>query len=318
MNKKEKAKYDYHLPVLLKESISYLINNPKGIYLDGTLGGGGHSKLILQKLLSGGKLVAFDKDKDAIEHCRHKFANELAQDEPRLMLINESYTKACSIAEDLPYISGLLLDLGVSSKHFDSQSGGFSYRSNSLLDMRFNPEGITAKDLLNSATEEELERIIRVFGEEPFSLKIARRIVEVRRVKALQTTFDLKEIVESIIPSSNPKDSLSRVFQAFRIAVNNELGELERVLHCILPHLEIGGRIVVISYHSLEDRIVKTCFKEHSRNKTHQNKYKSNISLSNNMPALNILTKSPIIPSKEEQSINPRSRSAKLRAAERV
>jgi 16S rRNA (cytosine1402-N4)-methyltransferase len=317
MNKLEKANYEYHLPVLPKESISYLINNKKGIYLDGTLGGGGHSELILQKLLSGGKLIAFDKDKDAIEHCRHKFANELAQQDSRLILINESYTKACSIAEELPYISGLLLDLGVSSKHFDSQSGGFSYRSNSPLDMRFYPEGITAKDLLNSATEEELERIIRVFGEEPFSLKIARRIVEVRRGKALQTTFDLKEIVESIIPSSNPKDSLSRVFQAFRIAINDELGELERMLNCILPHLEIGARIVVIAYHSLEDRIVKNFFKEHSK-KIHKNKYKSIDSLSNNMPSLKILTKSPIIPSKDEQSVNLRSRSAKMRVAERV
>jgi len=317
MKKEVKADYNYHLPVMLKETISYLIKDPRGIYVDGTLGGGGHTEEILQKLVSGGKLIAFDKDIDAIRHCYRKFAKELAEIEPKLAIYNESYTQACSKAETSTQISGLLLDLGVSSKHFDSQSGGFSYRSDSQLNMRFYSEGKTAEDILNSASEEELERIIRVYGEEKFSRKIARRIVEFRRVKALQTTFQLKEIVQSVIPSSNPKDSLSRVFQAFRIAVNNELGELEYALNCILPKLAIGGRIVVISYHSLEDRIVKAFFKEHTFNKFHKNKFKDEQLISNNVPTLKIITKSPILPDIAEQESNPRSRSAKLRVAER-
>lgn len=318
MKTKNRASYEYHLPVMHKESISYLITDPRGLYVDGTLGGGGHTGLILESLLSGGKLVAFDKDPDAIEHCQKKFASELNQRNAKLILKNESFCKACSIAEEIGSINGLLLDLGVSSKHFDSDSGGFSYRTNSGLDMRFSPDGKTAEDILNSANEEELERIIRVYGEEGFSRKIARRIVEVRRVKALRTTFDLKEIIESIIPSSNPTNSLSRVFQAIRIAVNSELDELETTLNCILPNLALGGRIVVISYHSLEDRIVKTFFKEHSAQKTHKNKYKSEERDANIEPKLKILTKNPIIPTEEELELNPRSRSAKMRVAERV
>lgn len=318
MERRSRASYEYHLPVMHKETISYLITDPKGLYVDGTLGGGGHTGLILEKLLSGGKLVAFDKDPDAISHCEKKFASVLVQRNAKLILKHESFRKACSIAEEFGPINGLLLDLGVSSKHFDSKSGGFSYRTNSHLDMRFYPDGLTAEELLNSATEEELERIIRVYGEEGFSRKIARRIVEVRRVKALQTTYDLKEIIESVIPSSNPTNSLSRVFQAFRIAINNELEELETTLNCIIPALAIGGRIVIISYHSLEDRIVKTIFKEHSAQKVHKNKYKSEDKEANPVPKLQILTKNPIIPTEEELELNPRSRSAKLRVAERV
>jgi len=316
--KRHIAEYDYHLPVMHEETISYLIKNPKGLYVDGTLGGGGHTGLILEKLSSGGKLISFDKDPDAIEHCRKKYASVLIQRNAKLILKNQSFSKACSIAEEFGLIDGLLLDLGVSSKHFDSATGGFSYRTDSHLDMRFQPEGETAEDIINSATEEELERIIRVYGEESFSRKIARRIVEVRRVKALHTTFDLKEIIESIIPSSNPKDSLSRVFQAFRIAVNRELEELEQILDCILPAMNLGGRIVIMSYHSLEDRIVKTFFKEHSVQKVHMNKYKSTSEEANPVPKLKILTKNPIIAAKEELELNPRSRSAKMRVAERV
>lgn len=318
MKKNIKVSYEYHLPVMYKETLSYLITDKEGLYVDGTLGGGGHTGLILEQLLSGGKLIAFDKDLDAIAHCEKKFASELIQRNAKLILRNESFSKACSIAEEYGLIDGFLLDLGVSSKHFDSNSGGFSYRTNSRLDMRFYQEGQTAEDLLNSATEEELERIIRVYGEEGFSRKIARRIVEVRRVKALKTTFDLKEIIEFIIPSSNPTNSLSRVFQAFRIAVNNELEELHKTLNCILPCMKLGGRIVIISYHSLEDRIVKTFFKEHSIQKTHINKYKSDLITANPVPQLKILTKNPLTPASEELEFNPRSRSAKLRIAERA
>lgn len=308
----------YHRPVLHREAISYLITDPNGLYVDGTLGGGGHSELILQKLGPTGRLVAFDKDIDAINHCRERFKEILAQSVPKLELRNESFSRACSVAEEYGKIQGLLLDLGVSSKHFDSTSGGFSYRTNSQLDMRFYPVGQTAEDLINSATEEELERIFRVYGEEKYSHKIARRICSIRRVKALRTTFDLRDAVIQSVPTHNPMDHLSRVFQAIRIVINRELEELENTLISILPVLNIGGRIVVISYHSLEDRIVKNFFKEHAQPKIHQNKYKNIEKQSNNVPKLKILTNKPITPTKEEREENIRSRSAKMRVAERI
>lgn len=308
----------YHIPVLHREAISYLITDPNGIYIDGTLGGGGHSSLILQQLGTNGKLIAFDKDIEAIEFCRERFKEILARSVPQLQLRNESFSKACSLAEEIGNIQGLLLDLGVSSKHFDSTSGGFSYRTNSQLDMRFYPVGRTAEDLINSATEEELERIFRVYGEEKYSHKIARRIYSVRRVRALRTTFDLRDVIIEAVPTYNPIDNLSRVFQAIRIVVNRELEELENTLSTVLPALNLGGRLVIISYHSLEDRIVKQFFKEHSEPKTHQNKYKANVKQSNSVPTLQILTNKPIIPTKEEQKENSRSRSAKMRVAVRV
>lgn len=310
--------YQYHKPVLLHEAISYLITNKNGIYIDGTLGGGGHSQLILEHLEPKGKLIAFDKDKDAIEYCQKKFQNYLVGSAPKLILRNESFSKACSIAEEYGKISGLLLDLGVSSKHFDSSIGGFSYRTNSRLDMRFYPEGKTAEDLLNSANEEELERIFRIYGEEKYSHKIARRICSVRRVRALRTTFDLRDIVLQSIPHNNPIDTLSRIFQAIRIVVNKELEELETVLSSIINCLELYGRIVVISYHSLEDRIVKNFFKEHSQPKKHVNKYKSEQIIANIVPTLEILTKKPIVPTQNEISQNSRARSAKMRVAQRI
>lgn len=310
--------HQYHIPVLHREAISYLITDPNGIYIDGTLGGGGHSSLILQQLGANGKLIAFDKDIEAIEFCRERFKEILTRSVPQLHLRNESFSKACSIAEEIGKIQGLLLDLGVSSKHFDSVSGGFSYRTNSQLDMRFYPVGRTAEDLINSASEEELERIFRVYGEEKYSRKIARRICSIRRVRALRTTFDLRDAIIEAIPTHNPIDNLSRVFQAIRIVINRELEELENTLINILPALNIGGRIVVISYHSLEDRIVKQFFKEHSEPKTHRNKYKTIEKLANSVPTLSIITNRPIIPTREEQFENPRSRSAKMRVAERI
>lgn len=310
--------YNYHIPVLKEEAISYLINNPDGIYIDGTLGGGGHTSAILEKLGNNGLVIAMDKDPDAIEHCRKRFADELSKNPPRLKLYNKSYFEACSIAEQYGKIAGFMLDLGVSSKQLDSELGGFSYRTQSDLDMRFSPTGTTAKDLLASATQEELERILWQYGEEPYSRKIARRIVEVRRSKALSTTFDLRDIIAQCVPQKVLTDSLSRVFQAIRIAVNNELDEIQNTLNCILPFIEKNGRIVVISYHSLEDRIVKAFFKERSELRTHKNKYRVEKEIATNVPKLRILTKLPITPTEQEIAKNPRARSAKLRAAEKI
>lgn len=308
------AEYDYHLPVFRELSVDYLINKDYGIYVDGTLGGGGHAALILRKLCSGGNLWAFDKDENAIEHCRNKFEEEINSTSPRLVLFNKCYSDACGIiqTEKLAY-SGLLLDLGVSSMQLDTDSRGLSYRVNSRLDMRFGDFGISAEELLNSISEEELIRILRLYGEEPYAAPLARLIIERRRSMALTTTFDLRFVIEQNVPKQFQFKTLSRVFQAIRIAVNGELDVLERTLAESLPLLESGGRIVVISYHSLEDRIVKNFFREHALKKR-----ESQEDTTNPVPKLKILTPRPLIPDNDEIEMNPRARSAKMRVAEKV
>lgn len=196
----------------------------------------------------------------------------------------------------------------------DDNSRGFSYRVNTKLDLRFSSFGQSAEDIVNAASGEELERILSQYGEEPFSRLIARRIIAVRRASPVKSTLDLRLIVEDIVPKTQLMKSLSRVFQAFRIAVNDELNTLQNTLNSCLPCVTKGGRIVIISYHSLEDRIVKNFFRSNSKSTTIQT---DNI-LSKKMPELKILTNKPIIPSDEEISMNPRARSAKLRAAEKL
>jgi 16S rRNA (cytosine1402-N4)-methyltransferase len=314
--KAEITHYDYHNAVFMQQAVDYLITDINGIYIDGTLGGGSHSAEILQRLSDKGKLYAFDKDIEAIEYCKVKFAEELVLggEQTRIVLRNESYTGACSIKEIGGKTKGLLLDLGVSSRQIDSNTRGFSYRLNTSLDMRFGSSGQTAEALVHAATESELAKIFRLYGEEPFAQAIARRIVQVRRAHFLKTTSDLREIVESIVPQHLLIKSLSRIFQALRIAVNDELGELEKTLTGIIDVLQSGGRIVIIAYHSLEDRIVKNIFKENSSIIKEQI---TNNQIANFMPKLKIITKKPIIPSDEEMQLNPRSRSAKMRVAEK-
>jgi 16S rRNA (cytosine1402-N4)-methyltransferase len=297
--------------VLGEKSVELLVNKQEGIYIDGTLGGGGHAALILRKLDSGGNLWAFDKDENSIRHCRIKFEEELKNKPPRLVLFNCGFEEALNKPDLAGNFSGLLLDLGVSSMQLDTDSRGLSYRVNSSLDMRFGSSGITAEDLLNSLSEEQIVHILRTYGEEPRSRIIARAIIERRRLAPIRTTFDLRETVERCTPRQLHFKTLSRVFQAFRIAVNRELEVLETTLRRAIEMLSSGGRIVVISYHSLEDRIVKNIFKEHSIKK-------GTDYMSNTVPKIRILTPKPIVPDEHEQLRNPRSRSAKLRAAEKV
>lgn len=312
--------YDYHLPVLLNEAIDFLITDRNGIYVDGTLGGGGHSSVILEKLESKGHLYSFDMDPDAIVHCKEKFKEELSKESPKISLINENFYKACSIEGAKGKVSGILLDLGVSSHQLDSYNRGISYRFNSDLDMRFGTDGKTARDILHVAKEEELVTILRKFGEEPFSKRIARRIIELRRANSLNSSFDLRKAVEESVPPHLLYDTLSRVFQAIRIAVNSELTILEDTIANIVPQLKKNGRIVIISYHSLEDKIVKNKFKElASKSRPAMNDdekmYSNFVEI---IPQLRIITKKPIVPSNDELEINPRSRSAKLRVAEKI
>jgi len=308
--------YDYHLPVLINEIIELMITDGSGLYIDGTLGGGGHTAEILSKLNSRGRIYAFDKDPDAIRHCQRKFKNELGSANSRIELINASYDSAYSKEELHSEVSGILLDLGVSSKQLDDDKSGFSYRFESDLDMRFDPsQGITAKDLVHSATEEELINVFSKYGEEPFSKRIAHRIIEHRRAFSLNTTFDLKKLIELSVPQKTLNKTLSRVFQALRIAVNSELDVLENTLTNFMPLLKDGGRILIISYHSLEDRIVKNKFKELAGNNAHKNKYKLE---DRNKLGFKLYNRKPILPSNEEIKMNPRARSAKLRIGERV
>jgi len=302
IDKSQQVDYDYHLPVLKTESCDLLVQSISGKYLDGTLGGGGHSEEILKRLDQRGRVYSFDEDIAAIEHCRDKFAEELHKGEAsRIVLLNQNFSEACSIKEIRGEANGLLLDLGVSSRQLDDSHRGFTYRANTHLDMRFGSQGRTAKELLNEAKEEELEHLLRHYGEEPFAQSIARRIGEKRRAFPLEFTYDLRLIVEETVPKKNLYPTLSRVFQAIRIAVNDELGVLQYTLENIVPNLAPGGRIVVISYHSLEDRIVKNTF----RNLCQTGATKS-------------ITPKPITAGKREILENPRARSAKLRVVEKV
>ena len=301
IDKSQAVTYDYHLPVLKNESCDLLVNSSSGIYIDGTLGGGGHSEEILSRLGEDGKIYCFDADITAIEHCQKKFSYEIQKGkENRLVLLNENFSKVCSIQEIQGKVNGLLLDLGVSSRQLDDDHRGFTYRANTKLDMRFGSHGNSAKDLLNTASEEMLDGILRNYGEEPFSRDIARRIGEKRRAFPLESTFDLRLIVEETVPMKNLYPTLSRVFQAIRISINDELGVLEYTLVNIMPILASRCRIVVISYHSLEDRIVKNIFRKHCKAGTMKN-----------------ITPKPITASKVELLENPRSRSAKLRVVEK-
>ncbi len=299
--------YDYHIPVMLRETCDYLITDTSGLYIDGTLGGGGHSAEILSRLSEGGKLYAFDADEQAIEHCTQKFQDELSKaEQSKLVLTNDNFIRACSIGELRGKVLGLLLDLGVSSRQLDTGSRGISHRLNSRLTMSFGSSGNSAEDLLNRSDERTIESILKMYGEEPFAGGIARRIITRRRAAPLRTTFDLRSVIEEVVPPHMLSKSISRTFQALRIAVNDEINILEQTLRGIIPVLAPHGRIVVLSYHSLEDRVVKNVFRELSHDTETTPKQ------------LHILTPKPLPPSDDEIRYNPRARSAKLRVAEKL
>ncbi len=291
----------YHIPVMATECLDMLRIRPDGTYCDGTLGGGGHTSLILERLNDEGRLYSFDADDVAIRHCTERFADELARgDDSRLILVHTNFEEMPDVMRDKRRVDGILLDLGVSSYQFDHHGRGFSFRQQAPLDMRFTAEGETAADILNTRDEAEIARIIFDYGEDPSARRIAAAIVQRRRIAAIRTTIDVRDIVVGIIPPQHQPRTMARVFQALRIAVNRELERLEHVLVSMIPLLAPGGRLVVMSYHSLEDRIVKNVFRDHGRD------------------ALTILTKRPIEPSSEEIARNPRSRSARLRVAEKT
>ncbi len=304
----------HHVPVMLDEVLDFLIVNSEGNYFDGTLGFGGHSSKILQRLGNNAKLIATDKDKDAFDFCKEKFSRD-----KRITIYNTSFTKIRTIylLENIDGFDGVFADLGVSSYQFDNKDSGFTYREEAILDLRMDKTvGEPAYNFLNTAKEEEIANVLFQFGEERKSRRIAKRIVLERATASIKTTTQLKELVEAVIYKQHLNKTLSRVFQALRIYVNNELDELKDFLNQTVKLLKTGGRIVILSYHSLEDRIVKEFFKHEALSCVCPPEIP--VCVCNKESSLKILTRKPVLPSEEEIKSNPRARSAKLRVAEKI
>lgn len=305
---------NFHTPVLLKESLKYLVTAPAGSYFDGTLGFGGHSEAILKNLNEKGILIATDVDKDSFTFSKSKF-----KDESRIHLYNFNFSLIDSISsiEGISSFHGIFADLGVSSFQLDNPSSGFTYRTETKLDLRMDKgRVISAADIVNSFSEEEIANIIYKYGEEKNSRNISRSIVAKRRIKKIETTTDLRDAVEEVTSEKYLSKTLSRVFQALRIYVNDELETLNNFLTKSVDLLKVNGRIVIISYHSLEDRIVKEHFKFEALDCVCPKEFP--VCKCDKESRLKILTKKPVTSSAAEVNINLRSRSAKLRAAEKL
>jgi 16S rRNA (cytosine1402-N4)-methyltransferase len=297
----------YHVPVLLQESIDGLGIKPDGVYVDVTFGGGGHSREILSRLGKNGHLYSFDQDEDAE---KNKF------DDERFTFVrsNFRYLKNWMRYYGVDHIDGLLADLGVSSHHFDDETRGFSFRFDAPLDMRMNKRaGTTAADIINHYNEEQLSDIFYIYGELKNARKIASAIAKARVEKAIETTGDLMTITEKLFQREREKKELAKLFQALRIEVNHEMDALKEMLNGACEVLCQGGRLSVITYHSLEDRIVKNIIKAGNA----EGKVKQDFFGRIEAPFRQVTNK-VITPSNEEQQRNPRSRSAKLRIAEKI
>lgn len=306
---------EFHIPVLIDEVLKYLHPVKDGIYVDCTLGGGGHARNILQGLSNKSKLIGFDIDAEAISKARCNLIDYKDQ----LVLIQDNFINLRERLNDLnvELIQGFLLDLGVSSYQIDSGYRGFSFQSDNRIDMRMDKtQSLDGWNVVNKYEIERLTDIFRKYGEEINSRRIAKKIIDVRNIKSIDTTRELADVIESAVGKKFLIKTLARIFQAIRIEVNNELQNLQHVLHNVIEILDKGSRIVVISYHSLEDRIVKQCFRNESMNRLHnKNKMLPDIMLK---PNLKVLTKKPVRAKEEEVKCNQRARSAKLRAAERI
>jgi len=306
----------YHIPVMFRQTIQMLVSNPHGTFVDGTLGGGGHTAGILESLAPEGRVLAFDADPGAIANAAKRFATVSPE---RLIVRHAYFSEACAMLRQQGLtIDGVLLDLGVSSRQLDSGQIGLSYRQTMPLDMRFRPSENrrSAREIVNEDSAEEIASLLRQFGEEPAAWTIAQTIVRQRRGAAIQTTTDLRNVIASVIPERFIIKTLSRVFQALRIAVNDELGELRVALQQYTGLLNEGGRFVVLAYHSLEDRIVKDAFRHEERECVCPPELP--VCRCTKEQRLKVLTRKPAVPDEIEIQQNPRARSAKLRVAERV
>ena len=300
--------FNIHVSVLTNEVINYLNPKPNENFIDGTFDGGGHTEVLFQKNGPNGKILGIDADKEILNIATSKFQKEIQEE--RLILVNDNFKNLKGIIENncpgwKEKVSGIIFDLGISLWHLEESGRGFSFKKNENLDMRYDKrEGLTAQKIINSWPEREIEKILREYGDERYSRKIAGEIIRERKKKAILTTFDLINIVRKAVPRYYKKGYIhpaTRTFQALRIAVNRELENLKEALPQSIEILKPKGKLIVVSFHSLEDRIVKFFFKKETQNNR-----------------IKILTKKPVRPSDEELKFNPRARSAKLRAAIKI
>ncbi len=297
----------YHVPVLLKEAVEGLQINPSGIYVDCTFGGGGHSKKILEKLNADGKLIVFDQDEDAKKNV---------PDDKRIIFVPHNFRHLQRFLRfyKIQKVNGILADLGISSHQINEAERGFSTRFDAAMDMRMNrSDDKTAANVIKNYTEEKLHKIFEQYGEVTNSKTLAKRIVEIRKTNSIDSIKEFKNAVYPVV-KGNPEKYFAQVFQALRIEVNDELNALKDLLMQSVEVLADGGRIAVITFHSLEDRIVKTFFK----NGNFEIEKEKDLFGNSEKNELKAITKKPVVPTEEELKINPRSRSSKLRIAEKV
>ena len=303
----------YHVPVMLHEVLDDLAVRPDGIYLDGTAGGGGHSSAIANLLTQGGRLIAMDQDPDAVAEAGRRLKGLPAE------LVHANFTEMGRVLTERGLkADGILLDLGVSSHELDEDTRGFSYHRDAPLDMRMSQEGRTAADLVNTLPEAELSRIIFQYGEEKFARQIASQISAARAIKPVETTLELAELIKKAVPAKvrRDKNPCKKTFQAIRIAVNDELNCLSSALDTAFASLKPGGRLVILTFHSLEDRMVKQAFAKWSKGCICPPEFP--VCVCGHKPAGKPVHRKPLTASAEELAENPRSRSAKLRAIEKL
>lgn len=313
-----------HITVLKSEAVEGLNMDPQGVYVDCTLGGAGHSELIVSKLQAPGRLIAFDQDDTALSHAAKLFAAQM--DRVVLVKSNFRFLKEKLLELDLPtldgqpQVNGILFDLGVSSPQLDDAERGFSYNQDAALDMRMDQDGgLSAHEVVNEWSAEELTKILFEYGEEKFARRIASQIIKAREKAPINTTFELAEIVKNAIPAAARRTGphpAKRSFQAIRIAVNDELGAMEEALEQAVDCLAPGGRLAVITFHSLEDRICKHLFAKFIEQCTCPPDFP--MCVCQRKSILKLVQRKPILPSEEELELNNRSRSAKLRIAEKI
>ena len=306
-----------HRPVLLDECIQGLNIRPDGIYLDGTLGRAGHSREIARRLTTG-RLICVDRDQAALDAAQDRLADWM----DRVTLVHSNFDQVADILDDLGIAGadGMLFDLGVSSPQLDDGSRGFSYMADAPLDMRMDrSEGLTAADIVNQWSQEELRRILFQYGEERCAPQIAAAIVRRREEKPIETTLELVDVIKSAMPARALREKqhpAKRSFQAIRIAVNDELASVDRMIQGAVPRLNRGGRLAVITFHSLEDRIVKNGFAQFAKGCTCPPDFP--VCVCGKTPDIKLVNKKPILPTQQEIDENPRARSAKLRVAEKI
>ena len=307
----------YHVSVLLQECLDGLNIKQDGIYVDGTLGGAGHSSQIAKRLTTG-RLIGIDRDTVALNAAGER----LAPYKDNVTLVHSNFCEMAQVLKDLeiPGVDGILLDLGVSSPQLDDGERGFSYMADAPLDMRMNREDpLTAHVVVNTWPQEELKRILYTYGEERYAPQIASAICRRREEKTIDTTLELVDVIRSAMPAAALREKqhpAKRSFQAIRIAVNDELGSVERVLRDAVDLLNPGGRLAIITFHSLEDRIVKTAMAEAAKGCTCPSHFP--VCVCGKKPKVKLISRKPIVASQEELDVNPRSRSAKLRVCEKL